>query len=321
MLITRTEKGLYCEKGDFYIDPSSAVRRAIITHCHTDHCRPGSKTYLTARSGEPIARIRVGLRPHIEPVDYGKKMQIGEVQVSLHPAGHILGSAQVRIEHKGEVWCVSGDYKTEPDKTCEAFEPVKCHAFVTESTFAHPRYDWKPQSHIFNLMNDWWQLNAMWGKVSLLNAYSLGKAQRLLAGVDASIAPILIHHTVERFIPAYKQAGIEFPSYEILSKESLQRLRSKNPLIIAPPFLKGQEWTDELGEYSTAFVSGWMNGKSSQRRGTFDAGFPLSDHADWNGLLGAIEATGAQNIIVMHGFVKNLVDYLNANGRSSQGWD
>jgi putative mRNA 3-end processing factor len=318
MLITRTPKGLYCEKGDFYIDPSSAVKRAVITHCHTDHIRPGSSTYLTSKTSALLARARVGSKPHIEAIDFGKKMQIGEVVVSLHPAGHILGSAQIRVEHKGEVWCVSGDYKTEPDTTCEPFEAVECNTFVTESTFAHPRYSWKPQQQIFAHINDWWQLNQLWGRVSLLNAYSLGKAQRLLAGVDASIAPILVHHTVERFNPAYITANIPFPEYEILSKENLKELRSQNPLIIAPPHLKCQDWVSELGEHSTA--SGWMSGKSSRRTGMFDAGFQLSDHADWEGLIGAINATGADTVIAMHGFTDNLVDEMRKTGRTAFKW-
>lgn len=320
MLITLTPKGLYCEKGDFYIDPSVAVKRAVITHCHTDHIRAGSSTYLTSKNSAALARVRVSDKPHIEAIDFGKKMQIGEVVVSLHPAGHILGSAQIRVEHKGEVWCVSGDYKTEPDATCEPYEPVECHTFITESTFAHPRYSWKPQQQIFARINDWWQLNQLWGKVSLLNAYSLGKAQRLLAGVDSSIAPILVHHTIERFNPAYIKAAIPFPKYEILSKDKLKELREQNPLIIAPPMLKGQDWIDELGEHSIAFVSGWMNGKSSNRRGVYDVGFPLSDHADWNGLLGAIDATGADTVIAMHGFVDNLVSHLRTTGRTAIGW-
>lgn len=320
MLVTLSPKGLYCQKGDFYIDPSSAVKRAVITHCHTDHIRAGSASYLTSTNSAPLARVRVGDKPHIEAIEFGKKMQIGEVIVSLHPAGHILGSAQVRIEHKGEVWCISGDYKTESDATCEQFEPVRCHTFVTESTFAHPRYAWKPQHQIFAQINDWWQLNQLWGKASVLHAYSLGKAQRLLAGLDPTIAPILIHHTIERFNPAYKRAGITFPEYHILTKELLNSLRHSNPLIISPPMLKNQDWISELGEHSTAFASGWMNPKASTRRGMYDAGFQLSDHADWNELLATITATGADTIIAMHGFTDTLVDEMRRTGRTSFSW-
>src|SRR5688500_260853 len=202
-LITRTPKGLYCSLGDFYIDPNVAVRRAVITHCHTDHLRAGSESYLMSPTSESIARNRIAQSAHIETLPFGETMKIGEVSVSLHPAGHILGSAQVRVEHDGEVWVVSGDYKLEPDATCETFEHLKCDTFVTESTFAHPKYKWKKQSEIFARINDWWQLNAAWGRASVLFAYSLGQAQRLLAGVDASIGPILVYHTVVKFKPPY----------------------------------------------------------------------------------------------------------------------
>jgi putative mRNA 3-end processing factor len=320
MLITRTSKGLYCAAGDFYIDPMQAVRRAIVTHAHTDHCRPGMGSYMTSVNGEPIVRARVGPRAVIEALPFGQPMKIGDVSVSLHPAGHILGSAQVRVEHNDEVWVVSGDYKLEPDATCETFEHVECDTFVTESTFAHPKYAWRPQEEVFNRINDWWQLNNAWERASVLYAYSLGKAQRLLAGVDDIIGPILVHNTVERFNTAYKQANIKLPQYELIDDMTIGNYKGKGALLIAPPQIKKTGILDKIGEYETAFASGWMATQGSRRSMEYDHGFALSDHADWQGLLDAVSRSKAKRVIVMHGFVQNLVSKLRREGLEAWGW-
>ncbi len=314
MLIEQTYRGLYCGAGDFYIDPHLAVERAIVTHGHSDHARGGMKSYLTSRSGEPIVRRRVGVRASIETLDFGEKIDINGVTVSLHPAGHILGSAQVRVEHKGEVWVASGDYKTEPDQTCETFEPVRCNTFITESTFAQPKYKWRPQSEIFARINDWWQLNAMWGRATVLFGYSLGKAQRLLAGADPSIGPILVYHTVDSFCAAYRLSNIQFPDYHIIDETTIAHYRGKGALIIAPSEIRKTGILDLIGEYETGFASGWMLNKSSMRSMIYDAGFALSDHCDWNGLLGAIKQTEATRIFSMHGFTETLTTYLKSQG-------
>ncbi|MEI8134016.1 MAG: ligase-associated DNA damage response exonuclease [bacterium] len=313
MLIELTPSGLYCAEGDFYIDPNDRVRRAIITHAHTDHARPGSDTYLTSKSGKPLVQQRVGLRAKVESIEFGEEITIRGVKVSLHPAGHILGSAQVRVEHKGEVWVVSGDYKLEPDDTCETFEHVKCHSFITESTFAKPTYKWRPQREIFNQLNDWWQMNSMWGITSVIAAYSLGKAQRVLAGVDASIAPIVVYPTVEKFLPAYKAAGISFPETLDFEEASRTKTSERKPLIIAPPQFSRLEAERRFGTVATAFASGWMS-KGGKNSKIHDRGFALSDHADWDGLLTAIKETGAENILVNHGFVNTLVHHLRGIG-------
>jgi putative mRNA 3-end processing factor len=320
MLITQTAKGLYCAAGDFYIDPHQKVRRAIITHAHTDHCRPGMGSYLTSINGEPIVRARVGPKPVIEPLAFGEQTRIGNALVSLHPAGHILGSAQVRVEYNNEVWVVSGDYKLEPDATCETFEHIECDTFVTESTFAHPKYVWQPQQEVFNRINDWWQLNNAWERTSILYAYSLGKAQRLLAGVDDIIGPILVHKTVERFNGAYKQANIKLPRYELIDEATIGDYNGKGAMIIAPQGIKQTGILDKLGEYETAFASGWMATQGSRRSMFYDQGFALSDHADWQGLLTAIEKSKATRVIVMHGFVQNLVSQLRRQGIEAWGW-
>ncbi|MFI5263978.1 MAG: ligase-associated DNA damage response exonuclease [Candidatus Kapaibacterium sp.] len=313
MLIEFTPSGLYCAAGDFYIDPQQPVHRAIITHAHTDHAKPGSGTYLTSRSGKPLVQQRVGLRAKVESIEFGEEIEMRGVKVSLHPAGHILGSAQVRVEYRGEVWVVSGDYKLEPDATCETFEPVKCHTFITESTFAKPHYKWKAQKEIFNQINDWWQLNAAWGTTSIVAAYSLGKAQRVLAGLDPKIGPIMVYHTVEKFLPAYRAAGVEFPEVVILTDDTMKEIKDKHPMIIAPPQFGRIDALKHFSTVATSFASGWMS-RGGLHSKIHDRGFALSDHADWEGLLTAIKATEAENIFVMHGFVNTLVNHLRTIG-------
>lgn len=313
MLIELTPSGLYCRAGDFYIDPVDRVRRAIITHAHTDHARPGSDAYLTSRSGKPLVQARVGLRAKVDSIEFGEEIIVNGVKVSLHPAGHILGSAQVRVEYHGEVWVISGDYKLEPDATCETFEHVKCHTFITESTFAKPTYKWKPQTEIFNQLNDWWQMNALWGTTSVIAAYSLGKAQRVLAGVDPNIGPVLVYPTVEKFLPAYRSAGISFPEILPFDDATIAKVKEKKPLIIAPPQFARLEAERRFGAVATAFASGWMS-KGGMHSKIHDRGFALSDHADWDGLLTAIKETGAENIFVNHGFVNTLTNYLRTIG-------
>ena len=228
-------QGLYCAEGGFYIDPWGAVERAVITHAHADHVRPGAAHYLTAASGAPLARERLGPRAHVQAVPYGRSLTMGRVKVSLHPAGHLLGSAQVRVESaRGEVWVVSGDYKTQPDRTCEPFELVPCHTFVTESTFGLPIYRWPPEERVFDEIGAWWRENQRQGRTSILFAYALGKAQRVLGGVDPSIGPILVHGTVARFLPAYKAAGIALPTVQRAEGEFPEDLR-RRALVIAPP--------------------------------------------------------------------------------------
>jgi putative mRNA 3-end processing factor len=277
------------------------------------------KSYLTSTSGEPLVRARVGQRASIEAVDFGTIIDIGGVKVSLHPAGHILGSAQVRVEHNGEIWVVSGDYKLEPDATCEPFEHVTCHTFITESTFGRPTYKWKPQQEVFNRINDWWSMNKTWGMASVIGAYSLGKAQRILAGLDASIGPIYIYPTIETFLPAYRRCGVRFPELTVLEGECTEAIVEQGAMIVAPPNSRSVMRDIPTSKFATGFASGWMSrgGKNST---IHDIGFPLSDHADWDGLLQAVTATGAERIFVMHGFTKTLSDHLRTLGYDSHEW-
>jgi putative mRNA 3-end processing factor len=316
-MLTVTKHGLYCAAGDFYIDPQRSVERALITHAHSDHARPGSRAYLCASDGVDVLRVRLGRDARITGMPYGEATRLNEVSVSFHPAGHVLGSAQIRLECRGEVWVVSGDYKTQVDPTCAAFEPVRCHTFVTESTFGLPVYRWPEPVAVFAGINDWWRSNQEEGRASVLFGYSLGKAQRLLAGVDASLGPIFAHGAVRDFLPAYQAAGVKLPPVRASTRENL-RGAGPRALIIAPPAAEGSTLLDTLGEVSTAFASGWMLIRSTRWRRGASRGFALSDHADWPGLLDAISATGATRVLVTHGFSSPLVRWLNETGRPAE---
>jgi len=308
-LLTLTDRGLYCEAGDFYVDPWEPVDRAVITHAHGDHATWGSQAYLTAEPGVAVLRARLEPGARIRGVAYGETLRLNETTVSLHPAGHILGSSQVRIGHRGEVWVVSGDYKTAPDPTCTPFESVRCHTFVTESTFGLPIYRWSPQSDVFEEINRWWRENAAAGKTSLLFGYSLGKAQRLIAGLDPGIGPILTHGAVERMTRAYRETGVELPPTIYAGAAD-----ATGAIVIAPPFASGSPWVRRFAPYSTGFASGWMLVRGARRRRSLDRGFALSDHVDWPSLLQAIEASGAGEVWVTHGFTAPVVRWLSERG-------
>jgi putative mRNA 3-end processing factor len=316
-LIHLTGKGLYCEPGDFYIDPWKPVKKAVLTHAHADHTYRGNQHYLVPEEGKLLSRIRLGDEAEIETATYGQTINFDSVKVSFHPAGHVLGSAQVRVEHKGEVWVASGDYKLMPDATCAAFEPQRCHAFITEATFGLPIYRWQPTRVIFEVVNDWWRANRDEGKASVLFAYSLGKAQRLMNGIDRSIGDIYTHGAVERLTQAYRESGVDLPNTTYVG--SVENKKDfVGGLIVAPPSAAGSTWLRRFGKHSTAFASGWMMVRGARRRRAVDRGFVLSDHADWPELLSAIEATHAEMVYVTHGFSEELVRWLNENGTNSK---
>ena len=312
-LISLTASGLYCRKGDFYIDPWRSVKRAVVTHAHSDHAYRGSGSYLVTKDGELLLRIRLDEEANIETLPYGKKIEIDGVLVSFHPAGHILGSSQVRVEYKGEVWVVSGDYKLTPDATCEPFEPVGCHHFITEATFALPIYRWSPTEQIFDEINTWWRRNIERGRASVLFAYALGKAQRIMSGVDASLGPIYTHGAVERLTQAYRETGVRLPKTTYAGEVSSKK-EFAGSLIIAPPSAQGSTWLRRFGPHSTGFASGWMMIRGARRQRAVDRGFVLSDHADWPELNTAIRATKAETVYVTHGSVPELVRWLNETG-------
>jgi putative mRNA 3-end processing factor len=318
-LIVARPEGLYCQPGDFYIDPWQPVDRAVITHGHGDHARPGCGHYLAAVAGAGILRARLGAGINLQSLDYGERIRHHGVDLSLHPAGHVLGSAQVRLEYRGEVWVASGDYKVEPDATCTPFEPVRCDTFITESTFGLPIYQWRPQVEIFADINAWWSSNAAQRRASVLFCYAFGKAQRILHALDAGIGPILAHGSVEPLNRVYREAGVALPATQYVGDVSDPSL-FKTSLVLAPPSAAGSSWMRRFGDYSDGFASGWMQLRGTRRRRGVDRGFVLSDHADWPGLLSAIHATGAQRVIVTHGQVHPLVRWLCEQGLDAQSF-
>ncbi len=312
-----TADGLYCDAGDFHVDPWKPVDRAVITHAHADHACWGCRAYLTSREGEHVLRARMGREAKIEAVAYGESVSFQGVRVSLHPAGHILGSSQIRIEHGGRVCVVSGDYKVEPDATCATFEPVRCHEFISESTFGLPIYRWPAQGAVADEVNAWWRANQAAGKASLLFAYALGKSQRLLAGLDPGIGPIYTHGAVEKLNRAYRETGVALPetTYAGAQPKGVDWSRA---MILAPPSAQGTPWARKFGPSSGGFASGWMQIRGARRRRSVDRGFVLSDHADWQGLLGAIEATGAETVWLTHGYTAVLARWLREHGRDAR---
>ena len=319
LIIARPE-GLYCPPGDFYIDPWRPVERAVITHAHSDHARYGSAHYLAHHDSAPILRRRLGEDITLQTLAYGEVIEHHGVRLSLHPAGHVLGSAQVRLEHGGRVWVASGDYKLEDDGTCAPFEPVRCDTFITESTFGLPIYRWPTQPELFAEINAWWRANAEAGRASVLYAYALGKAQRLQYGVDASIGPIVAHGAVEPINAIYRAAGVALPPTHYASDPLLDKATLGRALVIAPPSAGRTSWMRRFPNPSDAFASGWMKLRGTRRRRGVDRGFVVSDHADWPGLHSAIGATGAERIFVTHGSVEVMVRWLTEQGLQAQGF-
>ncbi|UCD82878.1 MAG: ligase-associated DNA damage response exonuclease [Desulfobacterales bacterium] len=317
-MLEQTPAGLYCRAGNFHIDPWQPVENAVITHGHGDHARWGSKHYLAAESCAGILRARLGEDINLQTVKYGETISVNGLHVSLHPAGHILGSAQVRLERGGEVWVVSGDYKIEPDVTCASFEPLKCHTFVSESTFGLPVFKWRPQAEIFADINSWWRKNRDQGQTSILYAYSLGKAQRIIAGLDPSIGPIFTHGAVENMNRCYRAAGIALPPTRHTAEVSAKP-EFAGAMVVAPPSADSPGWIKKFPQTAKAFASGWMQIRGNRRRRSIDRGFVLSDHSDWPGLITAIRQTGAETIWVSHGYTAEMVQWLRENGLNAMG--
>lgn len=311
-LLTLTDQGLYCAAGGFHVDPWVPVDRAVVTHGHADHARAGSKRYLCSARGEGVLRQRLGADAPLETLAWGETREVNGVRISLHPAGHILGSAQVRVEYRGEVWVVTGDYKHRPDPTTAPYEPVRCHVLITESTFGLPIYRWPDPAAVFVEIRDWWRTNREQGRTSVLFGYSLGKAQRLLAGLEAD-APILVHGAVGKMNQVYEAAGVRLPEYRYADVESCRELRGE-ALVVAPPSAGGSTWMRRFGPTSTAFASGWMMARGNRRRRAADRGFVLSDHVDWPALLATVEESGAERVGITHGFVPTVVRYLEEQG-------
>lgn len=306
-------EGLYCAPGDFYIDPMLPVANAVITHGHGDHARSGSGTYHTTRTGLPILEWRLGQQDY-RVLDYGQRFELGRTSISMHPAGHVLGSAQIRIEVDGQVWVASGDYKRQADPTCAAFEVVPCDVFVTECTFGLPVYRWPDTALVAEEILQWKATCAGRGETAVLLCYALGKAQRLLAELGRlSDQPAYTHGAVENGVQTYRDAGIDLlPTIPVSEVPDAKALEGQ--LVLAPPSAAGSSWMKRFRRSQLGFASGWMQIRGNRRRRNYDRGFVVSDHADWPGLVSTIEATGAQDIIAMHGNTDALVRYLNENG-------
>ncbi|GLT07789.1 ligase-associated DNA damage response exonuclease [Sulfitobacter porphyrae] len=315
-VLTFTEKGIYCPAGDFYIDPWRPVERALITHGHADHARSGMGSYLATHAALPVMRHRLG-DIRAEGIAFGETRRIGGADVSFHPAGHVPGSAQIRVALGGEIWVVSGDYKLVDDGFSEPFAPVKCHHFITESTFGLPVFRWMPQRDVAGQINSWWASCAAAGKTAFLGAYALGKAQRLLSMLDPEIGPILTHGAVEATNAVLRDQGLRLPA-TIHATDAVDPKHHPGAIVVSPPSAFGSKWARRFGPQDSAFASGWMALRGVRRRRAGDRGFVISDHADWSGLLSAIKETGAENIYVTHGYTDVFTRYLNENGWQAQ---
>jgi putative mRNA 3-end processing factor len=268
---------------------------------------------LTAPSGIPILKSRLGERAPVEGLPWGERRSVGDAVLSLHPAGHILGSAQLRIEVDGEVWVVTGDCKTQADPAAEPFELVRAHTLISECTFGLPVYRWPDPEAVMDELLTWWQGCAAEGVTALLGVYALGKAQRVLAHLagrqEAFPGPILVHGAVDSLLPAYREAGILFPPTERALQENVREAQGK-ALILAPPSAAGTPWARKLEPLSLGIASGWMQLRGTRRRRGADRGFVLSDHLDWPALLSVVEECGATTVGLTHGATGPAARYL-----------
>jgi len=311
-LIEFSDKGLCCPQGGFYIDPWKPVDKALITHAHSDHARSGSKYYLCHRYTTPLLQLRLGAHP-FQSVEWGETVFMNGVKVSFHPAGHVIGSSQIRLEYNGEVWVVSGDYKLANDGLSGQFEVVPCNTFITESTFGLPIYKWKSPANINHDMQNWVQKNKALQKTSVFIAYSLGKAQRVIQAVSETTDRIFVHGAVYNVHQALLQAGWKLPVvYRVSDTTSKEELAGS--VVVAPPSADGSGWMKRFPNHVVGVCSGWMQVRGNARRRNVDAGFTMSDHADWPGLLEAVKTTGAEKVYVTHGFQAAFSRYLTELG-------
>lgn len=321
-LLTETSSGLWCAAGGFHIDPWQGVERALITHAHGDHARPGSGAYLCAAPSRALLMRRFGPDAVVESVGYGEALTMGGVRVSFHPAGHVLGSAQIRIESGDEICVVTGDYKRAADPTCAAFEPVRCDTFITESTFGLPIYRWDPADNVIDEIGRWWEKNRADGRTSVLFCYTIGKAQRLLAELmRVTDRPVYVHGMMLGMIEAYRESGIPMlpvmPVIETAKGSRSTRRSFAGELVLAPLSARGTPWMRRLGDVSDAFASGLMRIRGVRRQRGFDRGFVLSDHADWPALLQTVADSGASRVLATHGHAEPFARYLAGRGLDS----
>ena len=312
MVLEFTDAGIYCPAARAHIDPWRPVERALITHGHADHARAGHGAYLATEAAAPVIRQRLG-QVRLQTTAYGTRHKIGDAHISFHPAGHIPGSAQIRVEVGGEVWVASGDYKTVDDGLSEPFEPVRCHSFITESTFGLPIYSWTPQDRLAQELNTWWRNCAADGKRAVLGVYALGKAQRIMRLLEPEIGPILTHGAVEIVTQVLRDQGVSLPETVQITQDTDLKAYP-GAIVLAPPSAIGSAWMRRLGSVSTGFASGWMRLRGVRRRRAVDRGFVVSDHADWHGLNSAVAATGAERVFVTHGYTTQFSKWLTSQG-------
>jgi putative mRNA 3-end processing factor len=315
-VLQETAQGLYCPAGDFFIDPWQGVKRALITHAHGDHARPGSAAYLSTPDTASILRRRLGPDATLESVGYGQPLRIRDVTVSFHPAGHVLGSAQIRIAGADGVWVVAGDYKRAEDPTCAPFEPVACDTFVSESTFGLPIYRWDQTSTVLRDVQAWWTANEQSRKTSVIFCYTLGKAQRLLAALATlTDRRVFVHGMMLGMIDVYRACGIRLPEVRtVIESSGRSRPSFAGELVLAPLSARGTPWMRRLGSHSDAFASGLMRVRGVRRQRAYDRGFVISDHADWPALLETIRETGASRVLATHGHAEALARHLRTLG-------
>jgi putative mRNA 3-end processing factor len=317
-LLQFTDKGIHCPEAGVYLDPWRPVEKAVISHGHSDHAHAGHQHYLCSAAAMPVIKHRLFLQSSaIQSLQFGEVLSINGVHFSFHPAGHIPGSAQIRVEHRGEVWVFSGDYKLQDDGLSTSFEPQRCHVFITESTFGLPVYKWKPQREVFDDINAWWRRNREEGKASVITGYTLGKAQRILRNVDASIGRIFTHGAVDSVNRIMREQGIDLPEAPRVTND-IAKEDLKGALIICPPSAVGSPWVRRFLPYSLGVASGWMKLRGTRRRRGADRGFVLSDHADWNELNTVIRETGAQKVFVTHGYSEIFAHWLREQGMDAQ---
>lgn len=312
-LLTFTSSSIYCAAANVHIDPWKPADFAIITHAHSDHAKPGCKHYLAHKDSASILRLRLGNDISLQTVDYGEKFSINGVQFSLHPAGHVIGSAQIRVEHKGEVWVASGDYKVQDDYFSAAFEPVRCHTFITESTFGLPIYKWRPQREVMNDIREWWKENQLQDKASVLMGYALGKMQRLVKNLQPFDQKVFAHGAIFNVNEQLRAAGYDLPYIPRVTSD-IDKKEYRGALILGTSSSLNTPWLKRFEPYSTGYCSGWMAVRGAKNRRSVDRGFVLSDHADWNELNWAVAETGAEHVYVTHGYTDTFARWLNEKG-------
>jgi putative mRNA 3-end processing factor len=307
-LLQVNSKGIYCPEADVYLDPWRPVARALISHGHADHARWGHKKYICTHSARPVIEYRLP-EAKVSSVAFGEALLINGVRFSFHPAGHVVGSAQIRVEHRDEVWVFTGDFKTQSDPISEDFEPVRCQHLITECTFGLPVFRWPDHDTLSKEVNRWWLSCQEEGVVPLLGVYSLGKAQRVLSMLDPQMGPILTHGAVENTNEVLRQQGVDLPPTERVEGRTITE-EQRRGIVLCPPSAMRSSWAKKFRPFRTAMASGWMASRGNRRRRNMDRGFLISDHADWQGLIDTVDASGAEEVLTTHGYSHVFARYL-----------